>query len=258
LDLSADCAGGEPNLSFGLHEHLPSNQASSEHNERSKGPAVTLRILFLEKDLTTSDLLVPSLERKGHQVTVVQSQRAASASLRSSLPDILIVDMHSFGAKGFRVTDAVRSRAEGVATILLVAPKHKLAGSMADAFMVPPFTSRKLLHRVNKVAQTLTSRELCIGDLSFDPVTRKLRRQSSVVQLRPKEAALLALFMRNPGKVLSRRTLMKEVWETDFLDDTGTLNVHIRYLRKKIETDPSSPQYLRTVRGVGYRFDAPP
>jgi DNA-binding response OmpR family regulator len=218
---------------------------------------MTLRILFVEKDLTAADLLVPSLERKGHQVAVVHTQRQATNSLRTGLPDILVIDVASFGAQGYRISDTIRSRSEGVATILLLAQGHTVAGSTADAFMLPPFTSRKLLYRVNKVAKTLTNREIQVGALAFDPATRALKKGSEVVQLRPKEAALLTLFMRNPGKVLSRRLLMQEVWDTDFLGDTGTLNVHIRYLRIKIEEDPSAPQYLRTVRGVGYRFDAP-
>jgi DNA-binding response OmpR family regulator len=139
----------------------------------------------------------------------------------------------------------------------MLAEGHGSAGATAQAYMTPPFTSRKLLYRVKKVAGSLTSHTLKVGDLDLNPDTRTLRKGDTAVQLRPKEAALLALFMRNPGRVLNRREIMKEVWETDYADDTGTVNVHVRWLRVKIEDDPSSPRYLRTVRGVGYRFDAP-
>lgn len=90
--------------------------------------------------------------------------------------------------------------------------------------------------------------------LVLDVERRELTRGGKTQRLTPKECRLLALFMSNPGKVLSRRLLMKKVWETDFLDDTRTLDVHICYLRKKIEEDPHRPQLLRTVRSIGYRF----
>jgi DNA-binding response OmpR family regulator len=92
--------------------------------------------------------------------------------------------------------------------------------------------------------------------LRLDPETRTLHKGEITSRLRPKEAALLALFMRNPGRVLSRREIMKEVWETDFVGDTGTLNVHVHWLRQRIEENPGKPRVLRTVRGVGYRFES--
>ena len=216
-----------------------------------------IRILFVENDLTTVDLLVPSLERKGYQVTVAHTQRQATSRIRSSCPDLLIVDVASFGSRGYRVSEVLRDRLPGTATILLLPEGHDLAGSGAEAFMTPPFTSRRLLYRVKKLAGSLISREIRVGNIALDPDTRTLYRGETAVQLRHKEATLLALFMRNRGKVLSRREIMKEVWETEYLGDTGTINVHVRWLRLKIEDDPAAPRYLRTVRGVGYRFDAP-
>ncbi len=92
------------------------------------------------------------------------------------------------------------------------------------------------------------------ADLTLDLTRREIKGCNGNNKLTPKECELLALFMSYPGRVLSRKLLMKEVWETDFLDDTRTLEVHICWLRKKIEDDPHRPQRLRTVRGVGYRF----
>ena len=123
--------------------------------------------------------------------------------------------------------------------------------------MFPPFTSRKLLYRVKKVAETLTSRELQAGPLSLDLNSRILYRQAEAFHLRPKEAALLAFFIQHAGQVLSRQAIMKAVWQTDYIGDTRTLTVHVRWLREKIEKDPSNPRFLRTVRGVGYRFAIP-
>lgn len=216
-----------------------------------------LRILFVEKNVTTADLLLPSLERKGYQVSVAHTQRQATGRSRSFCPDILIVDVASFGAKGYRVSESIRARLDGVPTILLLGKGHASAGSTADAFMTPPFTSRKLLYRVKQVAATLTSREIRVGSLALDPDTRTLRRGGETLYLRPKESALLAFFMRNAGRVLSRQEIIKQVWETEYMGDTRTLSVHVRWLRLKIEDDPESPVFLRTVRGVGYRFDVP-
>jgi two-component system response regulator RegX3 len=214
------------------------------------------RVLLVEKDLALSDLLLPSLERKGYLVSLAHSQRQAVSSGRAQPPDILVVDVPSFGSAGYDVLDAVQSRLEGVPLILLLDQGHALAGSRAAAFMTPPFTSRKLLYRLGKVAATLPSREIRSGPLALDPVRHVLRNGETTFQLRPKESALLALFMNNAGRVLGRPEIMKAVWETDYVGDTRTLSVHVHWLRQKIEQYPRRPRILRTVRGVGYRFDA--
>jgi DNA-binding response OmpR family regulator len=216
-----------------------------------------MRILFVEKDLTTADLLVPSLERKGYAVLVARTQRQAISRARALRPDLLIIDIASFGRQGYRVNETIRDQMHGTATILLLPEGHDPVGSTAQAFITPPFTSRRLLYRVRKVAELLPRREIGAGDLLLDPDAGVLHKGRAAVRLLPKENALLALFMRNRGKVLSRQEIMSQVWDTDYLEDTRTLTVHVRWLRLKIEDDPSAPRYLRTVRGVGYHFDVP-
>jgi two-component system response regulator ResD len=216
-----------------------------------------LRILFVEKDMTTADLLIPSLERKGYLVSVAHTQRQAISRIRSQRPDLLLLDVASFGGSGYKVSDAVRAKLDGVPTVLLLDKGHANAGAIADAFMIPPFTSRKLLYRVNKLAEKLTSREVHTGPLVLDPDTRTLRKGDKTTHLRPKEADLLSYFIRNSGRVISRHELIREVWKTDYVGDTRTLSVHVRWLRTKIEDDPNAPRFLRTVRGVGYRFEVP-
>jgi DNA-binding response OmpR family regulator len=218
---------------------------------------MSLRILFVEKDVTTADLLVPSLERKGYQVTVARSQRQALSRARSSCPDLLVLDVASFGANGYKVSEVVRTRLEDVPTILLLEKGHAGAGDAVESFMEPPFTSRKLLYRVRKLAESLTPRQISLGPLVLDPDSRVLSNGDKIVQLRPKEAELLAFLMRNPGKILSRQEIMRRVWDTDYVEDTRTLSVHVCWLRQKVEEDATSPRLLRTVRGLGYRFDVP-
>jgi len=216
---------------------------------------MNLRILFLEKDPTTADLLLPSLEQRKHEVFLARTQQEAIGRLRAARPDLLIVDVASFGIKGYDICDAVRSRLQVLPTILLLEHGHDTAGSTADEYMTPPFTSRKLLYRIRNVTQQLNDRLVRIGPLSFDPQTRILYKGEESLYLRPKEAMLLNLFVANRGRVITRQELIKRVWDTDFVDDTRTLNVHIRWLRLKIEPDPRAPRYLRTIRGVGYRFE---
>jgi DNA-binding response OmpR family regulator len=218
---------------------------------------VTLRILFVEKDVTTADILVPSLERKGYQVALARTQRQATSRIRTSRPDLLIMDVASYGPRGYSISDAIRAQLPGVATILLLPEGHDPLESSVEAFMTPPFTSRRLIYRVKKVATTMPSREIRAGDLRLDPDVGILHKAGTAVRLRPKENALLALFMHNRGKVLSRQEIMAKVWETDYLGDTRTLNVHVCWLRTKIGDETGATCRLRTVRGVGYRLDVP-
>ncbi len=222
------------------------------------GGEMALKILFVEKDVTTVDLLVPSLERKGYQVTVAHTQRQATSRIRSLHPDLLILDVTSFGSNGHKVNDALRDQLKNVPVILLLNKECAGLSSAADAFLLPPFTSRRLLYQVKKIAENLNRHEIRVGPLALDPSTRVLRKGDKALYLRPKEASLLAFFMDNPGRVISRQELIKQIWETDYIGDTRTLSVHIRWLRLKIEDDPNKPRFLRTVRGVGYRFEAWP
>jgi two-component system alkaline phosphatase synthesis response regulator PhoP len=213
---------------------------------------VTLRILFVERDVTAADLLVPGLRRKGHQVVVAYDQRQALGHIRSLRPNLLVMDIASFGPKGYAVSDTIRTRLAGVPTVLLLEEGHQAAGGAAEAFMTRPFTTRKLLHRIRVASENITVRELQVGPLVLDLDSRTLYKGGQSWQLRPKEARALALLMKSAGKVVSRQEIMKQVWETDYMGDTRTLSVHICWLRQKIEDDPKKPTLLRTVRGVGY------
>lgn len=218
---------------------------------------MSLRILFVESDGTTAGDLVPSLERKGYQVILARTQRQAISRSRMLRPDLIVMDIASFGSNGYRTCSAVRARLDGVPCVLLIEKGYPTTAADAEELMLPPFTSRKLLHRIKKLADKVVNREIAIGPFSLDPDTRVLSKGTASCHLRPKEAALLSLFFRNSGKVMSRPEIIKQIWETDYVGDTRTLSVHVRWLRSKIEDNPDHPIYLRTIRGVGYRFDCP-
>jgi len=217
---------------------------------------VGLGILFVDRDLASTDSLVPSLERKGYEVSVARTLNQAQKRLASFHPDLYIVNVASFRRTGVKVADGVRELIPDAPRILIVEKGSRGVGCKADECITLPCTPRSLLYRVAKMAKSLTVRELRAGPLLFELGTRSLRRSGQEFILRPKEAALLAFFMRNPGRVLTREEIIRSVWETDSLGDTRTLSVHVRWLREKIEGEPHHPRLLRTVRGVGYRFEA--
>jgi DNA-binding response OmpR family regulator len=120
-----------------------------------------------------------------------------------------------------------------------------------------PFTTRRVVNRVIKLLENRQDYFLQVGDLGLNLQTRCVHRGGVITRLTPKQAALLQVLMEHAGQTLKRKFLMETVWNTDYMGDTRTLDVHVRWLREKIEDDPSQPRYLRTVRGIGYRLGMP-
>jgi len=217
---------------------------------------VSLRILFLDKSIASAALLVPSLERKGYEVVVVRTLNQAQSRLGSFRPDIVFINVVSFGRSGCKVCEGLHAEIPALPRIVVVAKRCVEDGGKDDERIIHPCTPRALLYRLAKIAKTLTVHEMRAGPLTFEPGTRGLRRSDQVFVLRPKEAALLTFFMEKAGRVLTRLEIIHAVWGAEYVGDTRTLSVHVRWLREKIEEDPNHPQLLRTVRGVGYRFEA--
>jgi len=154
----------------------------------------------------------------------------------------------------------MRDTLNGVPIIHIRSDKHAVGDEKAgpgDISLDMPFTARKLHNRVLRLLPDDSDEELSQGPVKLDLRHRVVRAHGKEKRLTPKCAGLLEQFMRHPGETLDRSFLMKKVWDTDYVGDTRTLDVHVRWLRERIEEDPSSPQYLRTVRGVGYRFGVP-
>jgi len=222
--------------------------------------AVT-KILLVQGGL--GDSVGPVLERHGYRVIWVRTAKHALERIVSEKLALVVIDAPSLNANAERLCQEIK-RIKDVAVLMIGndgSPGNGVVASTyegcADAFISRPLQTRRLLSRVERLLPEGLAIELRCGELVFRPADGILRKRDEEVYLNPKLSKLLQLFMQHQGEVLARKTLMQQVWDTDYLGDTRTLDVHIRWLREAIEDNPTEPAYLRTVRGQGYRFDNP-
>lgn len=214
---------------------------------------MTASILLVEKAKSPIDWIHQSLEKKKYEVSLARNEREAVERAASETPDLIILNATSPKIAGRKICQALHEKVAEIPIILIL--EEDVMG--ATFILTPPFTSRKLFNRIISILRSDEGETLQAGRLTLNLGTRCVNNGSKERRLNPKELELLKVFMRSPGRVLSRKFLMKKIWKTDFMGDTGTLNVHICRLRERIEENPRSPAYLRTVRGVGYRFEIP-
>ncbi len=216
-------------------------------------------ILLVEGRKTGRRSWEPVLLENGYTVTKVCTRRDALRELTEAVPDLLVVDSRFLRFDAYRFCRAARAEGFDRPLLLILREGEKAErGAGVNVHLREPFTARKLLNRLNRLLPAPSQAVLQVGDIVLDVEQRIVMRGSHNHRLTPKQARLLEVLMRHPGEVLTRRFLMKRVWETDFVDDTRTLEVHIHWLRQVIEDDPSHPAYITTVRKVGYRFAVPP
>jgi len=198
------------------------------------------------------------LEKHGFAVRRALNGKQAVEQVKASTPDLTVIDPSSLRINSTRLSHMLKRAAESIPIMWVLDEGASVSeDSIADITLERPINARKLLNRVRKLIPKNASSILCTGDIKFDVENREVFKSQRKMRVTPKQAKLLEALMRNPGQVLSRRYLMKHVWNTDYLGDTRTLDVHIRWVREVIEDDPSKPTYVRTVRGVGYRFEPP-
>ncbi len=197
---------------------------------------------------------------KRHDLTVVTSGKQACA-LSPSAYALIVLDTISLRTPGERIARAVKNHFGAVPLVHLAPAQSGKSGALspADVVLAEPVSTRKLHNVVLRLLAEQGGDEhlLRYGHFAVDVARRVLIVNGSELPLTPKLARLLEVFLRNPGETLERRMLMESVWHTDYMGDTRTLDVHVRWIRRAIERDPSAPRYLITVRGVGYRFDLP-
>jgi DNA-binding response OmpR family regulator len=198
---------------------------------------------------------------KRHDLTVVTSGRQA-CTLSPSAYALIVLDTISLRTPGERIARALKNHFIGVPLVHLAPPQAGKSGALspADVVLTAPVSMRKLHNLLLRLLAEQGGNDhlLQYGHFAVDIMRRVLIVNGTELPLTPKLARLLEVFLRNPGETLERQMLMKSVWHTEYLGDTRTLDVHVRWIRRAIEHDPSAPRYLITVRGVGYRFDMPP
>lgn len=219
-------------------------------------------ILLIEDDETLVQALIYNLEREGHTVVSVGDGLAGLEAARAQKPDLILLDLMLPGLDGLSVCRILR-REMDIPILILTARSgevDKIIGldSGADDYITKPFSLGELLARVRaalrRQPKTVTER-LESGDLVLDLVGRKAYRGQQVLYLSYKEFDLLAELMRNQGMVLSRDLLLTKIWGYDSIGESRTIDVHIRWLREKIEENPSKPKRITTIQRIGYRFE---
>lgn len=221
-------------------------------------------ILVVEDDDTVRDTLALNLRAEGYEVETAADGELGLKAGRAGGHDLVILDVMLPKMDGLTICRVLRKESD-VPIILLTArgtETDKIVGleTGADDYVVKPFSLGELLARVRAAlrrgrAGPEASTELVAGELRLDPGARKAHLAGQQLNLAPREFELLAMLMRNQGAVLSRDLLLAGVWGEDFVGDARTVDVHIRWLREKIEEDPSNPARITTVRGVGYRLE---
>ncbi len=249
--------------------------------EQSSFPAPS-RILVVDDEALISETVSLALTEEGYDVTTIQDGRSAlsllipnaqssESSLKPKSFDLLILDLMLPGVNGLDICRLLRR--EGVNILILIlsarsSETDRVVGLEvgADDYLVKPFGMRELVARVrallrrNQIGSEPTTddqtveKPLVFQDLILYPQECRVIVRNVEAMLSPKEFRLLEVFMRFPKRVWSREQLIEQVWGSDFVGESKTVDVHIRWLREKLELDPSEPQYLITIRGFGYRL----
>ncbi|MET9494527.1 response regulator transcription factor [Streptomyces sp. NPDC006552] len=220
------------------------------------------RVLVVDDDPTVAEVVTGYLERAGHVVDRADDGPAALALAAAHRPDLVVLDLMLPGMDGLEVCRRIRAHGP-VPVIMLTArgeEEDRVLGLEvgADDYVTKPFSPRELVLRVQSVLRrarpAADGHPVRAAGLTVHPAARRATRDGAELSLTLREFDLLAYFLRNPGRAHSREDLMREVWGWEF-GDLSTVTVHIRRLRGKIETDPARPRLIRTVWGVGYRFE---
>ncbi len=218
---------------------------------------LTGKILVIEGKKADRTSFVGGLTKKGFRVLSVPSGNAALGKLEKEQPDLIVIDADSMRTSGKRICLSMRSETKHTPIILIVGNGNNDKDQFeADIVMSLPFTLQKLLNRIKVLLPLKSSNDaLKSGPIELDVSQRFVKIDGKQVSLTPRLTRLLQALMEKPGQVYGRDDLFKFVWETDYIGDTRTLDVHVSWLRNLIEDDPRHPDYIKTVRGVGYRLD---
>ena len=225
-------------------------------------------IFAVEDESHIQQLIKYNLEATGYRVVTFESGESLLNECKNTIPDLFLLDIMLPGMDGLEVCRQLRQnqRSKNIPIIMLTAKSEEFDKVLglelgADDYITKPFSVRELCARVKALlrrANTVTSEDSEIvkhGDISIDCTRREVTKEGQLIELPLKEFELLKMLIVNKGKVLPRELLLEKIWGLDYYGETRTVDVHIRYLRQKIEDDDNNPIYIETVRGIGYRFN---
>jgi len=225
-----------------------------------------VRVLIAEDDRHTREGLVEVLQSEGYDVVSAGDGMTAMKLFRESTPDFVCLDIMMPAASGYEVCKSIRADYPDLPIIFISAKAEEIDRLVgfelgADDFIIKPFSVREVVARVRAVSrrcyaqQDSPPEEFTLDDLQIVPAELRARRGESVIELSPRDVCILQLLHDNAGKALNRRMLFRHAWDEDYFPNSRTLDQHISQLRKRIEVDPRNPRIIRTVHGVGYRYD---
>jgi len=247
---------------------------SLKANSKSRSTQAT-KVLVVEDDALIRDTVVFALQEQGYEVQFVDDGRSALDLFYQGLeqhnssiwlPYLIVLDLMLPQVNGLDLCRFVRSQGSTIPILILSAKgteTDRVVGLEvgADDYLTKPFGMRELIARCRALLRRSQAEEssnednsLSSGDIELFPQQCRVTRGGETVNLSPKEFKILELFMHNLNRVWSREQLIERVWGPDFMGDSKTVDVHIRWLREKLELDPSHPTHIQTVRGFGYRF----
>ena len=221
------------------------------------------RVLVVEDEVAISEPLADHLSREGFDAEVVASLAMATEAFDRFQPDLVLLDVMLPDGDGRDLCRDLRRRSD-IPIIMLTARGEEIDRIVglelgADDYVVKPFSAGELVARMRAIMRrgrsTATRKEpISVGAITLDPAARTVTKGDDVLELAAKEFDLLHMLMVHSGEVVKREDIMDEVWDPHWFGPTKTLDVHISWLRKKIEDDPATPRFITTVRGVGFRF----
>lgn len=228
-------------------------------------PASARTVLVIEDEASLASTLSYNLRKNGFNVSSAADGVEGLQAARRDRPDVIVLDLMLPRMDGLEVCRRIRAESD-VPILMLTARGEELDKVVglemgADDYLTKPFSMRELMARIRALLRRTAGRpsgddasRIVVGPIELDARGRTVKRDGSEVALKPKEFDLLFFLAKNAGQVFTREQLLEHVWGYDFFGGSRTVDVHIRWLREKLEEDPSHPRHLLTVRGIGYKF----
>jgi DNA-binding response OmpR family regulator len=215
--------------------------------------AESLKVLLIEGKRKVARRFGSDLEKKGYSLQVENSGSKGLDALKTFSPDVVVINAASLRTNGLRLVNWFHNSLPGTPLCLIVSETEPVIETeTVNFFLRLPFTAQKLVNRLRTLENNSHKGMLKRGDLVLNPESRIAVYKDKEVRLTPRQCDLLGKMMQKPGEILRREDLFKAVWDTDYTEDTRTLDVHISWLRQALEDDPRHPDLIKTIRGKGY------